>query len=171
MDQDVKICPECGAEYFAHVDECRGCGVLLVFPGQETKKTYTSQDDSPLVCIEEGTPDRLQELAGALRAVGIEPQVLRAGAGSSCSGGGVGLFVPQVVAKEAVKALDEYWLKKHPELKEMEERLNAGQCPACGATIAVSTSGFVSECPDCGLNLGGPPGSGGDCNTGGCGTC
>lgn len=171
MDHDVKICPECGAEYYAHVDMCRGCDVALVFPGQAPQKRAADAGDSPLVCIEESSPERLGELIGALMAVGIEGKVLKMTAKGGCGGGGTGLFVPEALAKEAVTAIDEYWLNKHPELKEMEDMLNSGQCPACGADIKVTTSGFVQECPDCGLNLGGP--AGGDCDTGsgGCSTC
>ena len=174
MDEDVKICPECGAEYFSHVEECKGCEVRLVWPGEVKERRAekaAAAADSPLVCVEEGTADRLAELAGALRAAGIEPQILRAHGGKSCSSGsGLGLFVPQALAKEAVAAMDEYWLNLHPELKEMEERLGAGLCPACGAKLTMTTRGVITECQDCGLNLGGPPGSGsggGD----GCGTC
>jgi len=170
MEEDVKVCPECDAEYYAHVSECRGCGVGLVFPGELAAKKVTSDDESPLVCIEEGTQERLNELSGALLAVGIEPKILRADAGGGCGGGGIGLFVPQSVARRAVDALDDYWLKKHPELKEMEERMLQGICPACGAHLATATTGIVKECPDCGLNFDSGHGDD-DCGSGSCSTC
>jgi hypothetical protein len=37
MYEDVKICPECGAEYFAHVEECNGCGVRLLSTEEKAK--------------------------------------------------------------------------------------------------------------------------------------
>lgn len=171
MEEDVKVCPECDAEYYAHIDECRGCGVPLVFPGEAAEQKVRAVDDSPLVCIEEGTPERLNELSGALLAAGIEGQILRADAGGGCGGGGVGLYVPQSIAREAVNAIDDYWLKKHPELKEMEERMSQGICPACGAQLAMTTTaGSIRECPDCGLNF--EPGHGGDdCGPSSCSGC
>ncbi len=171
MEEDVKVCPECDGEYYAHITECRGCGVPLVFPGEAAAKKITANDDSPLVCIEEGSQERLNELSGALLAVGIEPKILRADAGGSCGGGGVGLYVPQSVARDATSALDDYWLNKHPELKEMEERMSQGICPACGAKLAISTTaGVVKNCHDCGLNF--TPGHGDDdCDSGSCSTC
>lgn len=165
MDEDVKVCPECDAEYFSHVDECRGCGVRLVWPGEEAPKVAKGAGDSPLVCIEEGDQTRLGELAGVLRGAGIETQILGTSQGKSCSGG-IGLFVPQDHAKLAVETIDSYWLNKHPELKEMEQMLNSGTCPACGAKLGTNTTvEFSGTCPDCGLNLGGGGGGGGDCST------
>lgn len=162
MSEEVKICPECGAEYFAHVSECRACEVPLISPGDNISKRPAVSPGGELVCIEEGDYDRVTELARGLNRSGVECKVLNIarGGGSSCSGGGFGIFVQQSIAREAVKTVEDLWQKLHPELRQTEERLDAGLCPACGSGL----NGSMNECPDCGLYLGG----GGD-NCGGCG--
>lgn len=175
MHEDVKLCPECGAEYFAHVNECRGCGVELKHPEEIEKQGFVpeSNPDAQLVCIDMGSYHKEAELAGVLKGLGVEEaQVLKAGSGGGCSSDGYGLFVPQDVAEKSARAVEEYWLKLHPEIKEAEDQMAEGRCPACGAEC-----GSYTECPECGLFLGssdgGPPGGGtpegGDC--GPCGPC
>lgn len=163
MDDDVKICPECGAEYFAHVEMCGGCDVALVRPGEQVERVRP--DDGQLVSILQGPQDRIQEYSRVIAAQGMECHVLNPG-GSGCSPA-YGLFVNQHDAEDAVRAIEQYTLDMHPELLETDAKLRSGLCPACGASLSNwTTSG---ECPDCGLNL--EPG-GGDCGTGcGPGSC
>ncbi len=154
MDAQVKLCPECGAEYFAHITECGNCEVALVFP-EELKKGSAPKPrgEGDLVPIMQGELQRMKEIAHGLKAKEIECQVLNAGGGgSSCSSGsGYAVFVHQATVREAVKAADEVYRKLHPELDEMDERYRQGQCPACGA----DARNAPGVCPDCGLNLGG----------------
>ncbi|GMR05118.1 MAG: hypothetical protein BMS9Abin23_1055 [Thermodesulfobacteriota bacterium] len=162
MDEDVKVCPGCDAEFFAHVEECNKCAIPLVFPGEETQVAQTDANDgSTLVLMESGEAVRLKWLGGELKKAGIISSVLNMGDGPSCSDG-FGLFVEEVHAPAAAKKMEEILHKKHPELKEMEENMSSGKCPACGTDSSYS----VTVCTGCGLNL-----SGGDptCGTGGCG--
>jgi ribosomal protein L40E len=163
MDEDVLICPECGAEYYAHVKTCKGCGVALVRPGRAGEAPSAS---GSLVCIEAGGYDRVSDMARSLKGAGFECGVLKTGGKSSCATGGeYGLFVDSAVASKAAMAIEDLWLKLHPEMKQTESRLLDGLCPACGARL----QGAPSECPDCGLNLGG--GGGGHGHGDGCGGC
>src|SRR3990172_8264529 len=66
MDEQVKVCPECGAEFFASMaTECNKCEAELVDPemmGRPSTRQATSADPA-LVCIEEGSYDRANEVA------------------------------------------------------------------------------------------------------------
>ena|SRR3990172_1424286 len=169
MEEDVKICPECGAEYFAHVSECRGCEVPLVHPGESAPVERKAPVDSdPLVCIAEGDLGRARALQADLKSAGFDSKVLNMNQGKSCSGG-FGVFVNQSLAAQAAGKLQELFYKRNPEVKEMEKKVSEGRCPACGAEIFYS----VYECPDCGLNLSGGGHGGGHSHSGGdnCGEC
>lgn len=168
MEERFKICPECGAEYFPHISECGGCAVKLIYPEEKDAwKKDLPKGEGTLVCIEEGTIERVTEFARALRAEGISSEVLKAVAGKSCStGGDYGLFVEQNVARHAAQAIDEYIDRLYPELRQAEERMESGLCPACGSPVKQTDQ----ECPDCGLYLGGGYGGGADsCGGGTCG--
>ncbi|MEK7773247.1 MAG: hypothetical protein AAB307_02780, partial [Deltaproteobacteria bacterium] len=164
MDEDIKICPECGAEYFPHITVCAGCEVPLIRPGEEAKRELPELQGSS-VCIEEGDIHRVNDLARGLKSAGIEYEIMKMGTGKACSSsGGFGIFVDSALARAAVQAIDEFLHSTYPELKDAQDRMDAGLCPACGADLRGSTSG---ECPDCGLNLG--DGSPGEDTCGGCG--
>jgi len=166
MDDPVKVCPRCGAEYFAHVASCNACGVALVSPGDLPKTLLPADDDEEeLVCVEEGNLDMLADSLAAIRKAGVPGSILKAGKAGSCSGGsGYGLFVGRSLAGFAVKIIAENTERLYPGMRESEERMEAGLCPACGADV----SNGPAECPDCGLNLsGGNDGCGQDPSCGG----
>lgn len=163
MDDDVKVCPECKAEYFPHVTECKSCETALVYP-RELDKIKPPKAQGRLICVEEGDFEKIKGLSYELGRRGIECDMLNIAQGNTCSTAGeFGIFVPQTQVQSAISAIEEIMHKLYPELSESEARLNKGLCPACGADISANPG----ECPDCGLNLSG--GSTGDC--GGYGTC
>ncbi|MBI4949814.1 MAG: hypothetical protein HY955_06675 [Deltaproteobacteria bacterium] len=159
---DIKICPGCGAEYYAHIKICRSCDVELLTPDELKRLKSVPRAEGALVCIYEGDYDRVSVLASALDRDGVETKVLKAPK-AGCGGGDFGLFVPETIARFAALKVDEAFNRMYPDLKEAEERLASGQCPACGSALI---EGY-GECPDCGLNLGGA-GNGG-CDDSGCG--
>ncbi|MBZ0220490.1 MAG: hypothetical protein K8I01_08690 [Candidatus Methylomirabilis sp.] len=166
MDEQVKICPECGAEFFAYVTECNRCESELISPeelrGAAPQKSPAIGEG--LACVEEGTYERANEVAWLLRSAGFDVQVLRTPGGSSCKGS-FGVFVDRGAAPEAVRKIQELWKKAHPEVAAAEERIKKGMCPACGALLM----GSSEECPDCGLFLGERED---ECDDhGGCGSC
>lgn len=165
MDKNVKLCPHCLAEYFAHVTECRSCEVALVAPEELSRLKAAPKAEGALVCIEEGDHDRITGLAGMLGSLGIEAEVLKT-PGGGCKGG-YGVFVAESVARVAAGKIEELWHRLNPEIKEAQARMEAGLCPACGSAFSPTDA----ECPDCGLYLGGEGGHGGDCTPGGHGGC
>lgn len=161
MSEDVKICPSCNAEYYAHITICKGCECELIYPSQKASlQKKASNTEAGLVCVLEGPPDQVSDLARALNGEGYDCKVFAPGTGKGCSAN-YGIFVEQTIAREAVTALEALQDRLYPELKEAAERLSQGLCPACGAALM----GSGDECPDCGLFLGET--GGGDC--GGCG--
>jgi len=162
MEEQTKLCPNCSAEYYAHIEECSTCEVALVTAEELSRRKAPRSGEGPLVCIEEGDYDKVTGLAHALDGLGFETQVLKA-PGGGCSGG-FGIFVAQSIAREAAGNIEALWHKLYPEIKEAEARMDSGLCPACGSKFSHSDV----ECPDCGLYLGGD-GSHGGCGPSSCG--
>lgn len=163
MDEQVKICPECRAEYYAHITKCRSCDVALVSPEEASaNKLPTAQGE--LVCIEQGAYERVLEFATLLESSGIGAKTLNVRSTDSCSSeGSFGLFVHQSLAQASVKIIEDFCERVYPEMREAQDRLAAGLCPACGTDI----KNAKSECPDCGLSLSdecGDTGCGGGCS-------
>lgn len=166
MEEQVKICPQCGAEYFAHVKECRSCEVPLLTPEEAARQKEVPKAEGAFVCVEEGDYDIITRLASALEASGIDNHILRMKKDNSCSGGcggDFGIFVKQSLVRTAIDKLQFIWDKMNPEVREAEQKIEAGMCPACGSDMK-----GAAVCPDCGLNLGGTHDDG--CG-GGCGPC
>jgi ribosomal protein L40E len=152
MDEDVKVCPGCGAEFLPHIEVCNKCDLPLIRPGEERPVAMDSGDnEAALVLLESGTPGDMKWLGDRLKKYGFRPQVLNlAGGGGCCSSDGYGLFVEEPFAIDAMRKLEEIHLEASPELKEMGEQISAGRCPACGADIGFA----LHSCPGCGLAIG-----------------
>ncbi len=156
MDEDVLICPECNAEYFAHVTECNDCAVPLVRPGdvgggaaELDEAGQGRAGPSGFVVIERGSLSSITELAGVLGAAGIEHDVVQEKQARGCaSSGRFSLMVPGALTDPALGCIEEYWNALHPEVKEARERLDRGLCPCCGSYI-----GGMETCRECGLVL------------------
>ncbi len=150
---DVKICPQCNSEYFAHIESCGECHVSLVFPGE--LETATSEEEHLLdgsvevVVLREGTGPWLKELRQVLREKKIAAHISLS---PGCSPGGCNTECILVVAKSDTERADgiihEHFKKTHPELASQEEG-GEDQCPACGHSVTAEDR----ECPDCGLSL------------------
>lgn len=169
---DVLVCPSCGAEYFAHVKTCHHCEIELVAPErlEEARKNLPKAEGQLVQIIEDGSYERVKALASGLESYGIEAKALKL-SGNSCKSAAYGIFVPETQAVPAMQAIHKIWNELYPDSMESVasmDKMNDGLCPACGAVLTT----FMAECPDCGLNLGGPSTKGkDDCGDGGCGTC
>ncbi len=157
MTTDIKICPECGAEFYSHISECNGCDVPLIHPDATPVTTGVPQvPDSDealrLVTIEQGDLAKISELHNVLTVRGLPSEVINATAAAGSCNGGFLLQVPEYIKKTAVTAINDHWHELHPELGDAVEREESGQCPACGFTL----DSTPENCPDCGLNLGSP---------------
>ncbi len=152
MDEDVKVCPGCGAEFLPHVEVCNKCDLQLIRPGEERPAAVASDDnEAALVLLEVGSADDMKWFQTMLKKKGFRPQVLNLSGGAGCcSSENFGIFVEEPFAVDALKRLDEIRLQASPELREMNEQISAGRCPACGANISCA----IYNCPDCGLPIG-----------------
>ncbi len=157
MDDSTKQCPECGAEYYAHIEECNTCDVKLLSADDIAEGRINTNYVSALVCIMEGPIDRLKEISSGLDRAGIECRILNAksDSGDDCCASGCGsdtfgIYLSQNVAKRAASVARDLQDRMYPEIAEMEKQISNGNCPACGTNIEFS----LSECPDCGLYIG-----------------
>ncbi len=165
MHEDVKICPNCDAEYFAHIETCKECNVTLVRPdetleitAQPYSGTTAGADDCAsetgahkegLAYVETGPLGRVTEFSKILEKSGIKSEIIALSQGSSCSSD-FALLVEEQYEDGAKSILKEYWLTMHPEIRDSEEKERQGLCPACGADVKHNPM----ECHDCGLTLG-----------------
>ena len=151
----IKICPECGTEYFPHIEYCADCDALLLSPeenrmAQEEKKRQVDKESWTPVIVRKGSLKWMNELFGVLTDSGI-PCVVSAEEG--CNKGGCGatycLLVSSPNGEVAHERIEEYCMEIHPEIKDSQELINQGKCPACGYPVYADTV----DCPDCGLTL------------------
>jgi hypothetical protein len=151
----TKICPDCAAEYFAHVENCADCGSVLLHPEenhkvQEERKQCSEKTFENPVVVREGSLKWMDELYNSLIDAGIPCAVnTEAGCKKSCCGGTYRLVVSAQDAEKANVRIEEYCMEVHPELKISNDLMGEGKCPACGTPVAP----YAVECHDCGLIL------------------
>lgn len=151
----VKVCPECNAEYFAHIVECAGCGVPLKLPEEleallERQRQFEEEEVQNGVAIKEGEKNLIFELHHVLIEKGYPCRVITSpGATPGKCEEKFLLIVPEEEAPSATQSLKDHSHEMYPELKESEELAAQGRCPACGFDVGAD----AKECPDCGLIL------------------
>ncbi len=153
--KEVKICPDCLAEYFPQIETCADCGSALMLPEEvkKMKEEITLSADQALkspVVIREGSLKWVNELFDVLRNSSI-PCVVSTddGCKKSCCGDTYRLLVSADDSVKANERIERYCGEIYPEIKASQEMISQGQCPACGCTVGSDRT----ECPDCGLVL------------------
>jgi len=154
-ESDVKYCPECNAEYYAHIIDCADCGVPLKTPEElseirERQRRFEEEDAQEAVAIRQDRKSWILELHQVLIAKGYSSRVT---VSPGCTPGACSetflLIVPKEEAESAAKCIDEYAKEIHPELRKSKELASQGKCPACGYNVGFD----AKECSDCGLLL------------------
>lgn len=151
----IKICPECSAEYFSHIERCADCGSVLLTPEEkermlEEKKRCKEKSLRESVAVREGSLDWMNELYNVLIDSNISCVVhTDDGCNKGCCGDTCRLLVSSRDAEKANECIEEYCAELHPELKASREMMSDGKCPACGSPVNPE----AVECKDCGLIL------------------
>ncbi|MDH3972977.1 MAG: hypothetical protein OEV42_01740 [Deltaproteobacteria bacterium] len=150
----TRLCPQCGAEYFSHVDSCADCHVPLkdfleIEKENEEKERFYQESGGEIVPVKEGNGPWLKELRRVLLDKGIESCISLAPGckPGNCSSTSL-LFIAKNDLESAEKCLNEYYLSTHPESNDVNP-VEEENCPACGYHAPEG----VKECPDCGLVL------------------
>jgi hypothetical protein len=153
--QEIKICPDCASEYYAHIENCADCGSLLLTPEEDQKIQEERQQTrekalEDQVVIREGDLKWLRELYSVLIESGI-PCLFSGddGCNKGCCGDKLRLVVSSHDVEKATERINEYYTEIHPEIQASEELMSQGKCPACGSLVGAD----AFECPDCGLTL------------------
>ncbi|MDR4509284.1 MAG: hypothetical protein MRJ65_13835 [Candidatus Brocadiaceae bacterium] len=100
------------------------------------------------VVIKEDMKDWIQELSHMLSENDICSRITLA---PGCNTGKCGSKFILLVTKKDVHAalahIEEYYMELHPEIRESQEWVAQGRCPACGCHVGAD----ARECSDCGL--------------------
>ncbi len=157
--ENIKCCPECGSEYYAYIATCADCDVPLILPEEAEKEQMKERSKKPhravtshdeWVAVREDAIEGIRELSDFLSGEGIFCKVMLA---PGCSTGKCGCRYLLLTAREdapvAHNCIEEFYARKHPEIKTSQEWESEGRCPACGYCVGHGTK----ECPDCGLRL------------------
>lgn len=153
--EQIKICPDCSSEFYAHIETCADCGAVLLWP-EELKRVHEKRQrtmeetfEDP-VAVREGDPKWMKELCDVLIDAGV-PCVVHADkdCGRGCSGHGYRLVVSAKNAERAVEIIEDHCALVHPELRESRDLMSQGKCPACASPVSAD----ARECADCGLIL------------------
>jgi len=152
---EIKVCPECESEYYAHILECSDCSVPLLTPEELEKKQRQKSDvltdvNEDWVAIREDGKEGVQELSHMLFHQGVANRITLS---PGCSAGKCGCKYLLLVTKKDISMatgyVEEFHREKYPEIKTFPEWEEQGRCSACGYTIEKN----IKECPDCGLLL------------------
>ncbi len=102
------------------------------------------------VVIKEEAQEWVQKLSDMLSGNNIPSRIALA---PGCSAGSCGctflLLVAQNDVQTALVNIEEYYMELHPEIRESQEWVDQGRCPACGHHVGTD----AKECSDCGLLL------------------
>jgi hypothetical protein len=153
--KQIKICPDCAAEYFPHIENCADCGSVLLSPeqidkAQEKKKRCMDKALEDRAVVRKGDLKWMDELYGVLIDSGIPCAISTDdGCNRGCCGDTHYLMVSSNDTERANERIEEYYKRIHPEIRTSREMVNQGKCPACYTPV----DSDASECPDCGLTL------------------
>jgi len=153
--RQIKVCPDCSTEYFAHIEKCADCGTLLLSPeenkaAQEARARLMAQTVQNSVAIRKGDLKWIDELYHVVIDSGISCTVhVEDTCNKGCCGDTWELLVSEEDAERAQECIEEYFAEVHPEIRTSQELASEGKCPACCSPVS---TGAV-ECGDCGLTL------------------
>jgi hypothetical protein len=153
--QQIKICPDCACEYYAHIECCADCGAVLLTQeelkmAEEEKKQTLEKALENQVVVREGEFKWMRELSAVLIDSGIPCMIDgNAGCNKGCSGSAHQLMVSSQDVEKAHERIEAYFTEIHPEIQTSNEMVKQGKCPACSAHAGPD----AVECPECGLTL------------------
>jgi len=165
---DVRICPQCNAEYRPHIDECPACEVptqafradsaFEAGPGlARPERASDLPRGTEVTPIREADLDWCQGLADFLGEHGVPSRIVSPH-GDDCTTGGCNpryliAVRPQDLSRAA--ELDRAYLRQQvPEGDAYVDAMPDTHCPACGMELGPNQL----ECPECGLVVGPLPG-------------
>ena len=151
---NIKICPDCGTEYFSHIQNCADCGAVLLLPEenrklQEDRKQCKEEVLDHPVVLRDGSLEWLNELYNVLIDASIPCVITIDRCKKGCSSHPHQLLVSESDAQKANERVEAYFMTLHPEVQASRDMRDGGRCPACGSPVHSDTT----ECPDCGLRL------------------
>ena len=155
MSENIKVCPQCDAEYFAHAQKCSSCEVELVLPGEAPAAHAHSHDhdhdhdheegglpwpEGPSEVLMEASLEILEEMGSVLNDNKLPYEIFEKPhvegtegeeKAKSCQAGQseYAIVVPKVHMNESIKITEEHWYKLHPEQLESDQEIEPWSVP------------------------------------------
>jgi hypothetical protein len=155
MEMDVRICPQCDAEYRPEIATCAHCEVPTVSRWEIDKAVVGKavrqlMPSAELVGLRTAELTWIRDLAQLLAEDDVASRIEEAGGG--CGGGSCQytLLVRPEDVEQAQRVDVEYLRGQVPDMPAGAGPVAADRCPACGAAVPAR----AVECPDCGLVVG-----------------
>jgi hypothetical protein len=72
MQEEIKICPKCAAEYYSYIEKCADCSVDLVFKNNNEISSISINNTAKLVLIRTDDAIFIKEFQRKLDKIGIQ---------------------------------------------------------------------------------------------------
>jgi hypothetical protein len=160
MQEENKVCPNCGAEYYSHIEKCADCSVDLVYKNKTEISSISIEDTAELVLIRTDEALFIKDFQIKLSEIGIQSVISveytpqhRSSHGHFGTGSYYSIYVSKEYEEKARALEHAQWTEELAQDNLKQDIIlnteNNQYCPACNAFVGID----AKECPSCGLFL------------------
>jgi RNA polymerase subunit RPABC4/transcription elongation factor Spt4 len=160
MLEEIKVCPNCGTEYYSHIEQCADCSIDLIFKDKTEISSISIDGSSELVLIRSDEALFIKEFQRKLDEIGVQSIIKveytpqhRSSHGNFGTGSYYSIFVSKEYEEKARALEHAQWTEElaQDNLKQdiILNKENNQYCPACNGFVGID----AKECPSCGLFL------------------
>jgi len=160
MQEEFKVCPNCGTEYNSHIEKCADCLDDLVYKNNIEISPVSIEETAELVLIRTDEALFIKDIQRKLTEIGIQSVISveytpkhQSSHGHFGAGALYNIYVSKEDEEKAIALEHSQWNKvlEQDNLK-LDVNVNSYNnqcCPACNTFVGID----AKECPSCGLFL------------------
>jgi RNA polymerase subunit RPABC4/transcription elongation factor Spt4 len=160
MQEETKVCPNCGTEYYSHIEKCADCSVDLVYKNNTEISSTSFEKTDEFVLIRTDEALFIKDFQRKLTEIGIQSVINveytpqhRSSHGHFGTGSYYSIYVSSGNEQKARELEHSQWTKEiNQDNLKLDFNVNSENnqnCPACNAFVGID----AKECPSCGLFL------------------